>query len=91
MAIYSGIDSPTSGDRGRRPREAIAAALGSSGRRLRDLGQRRHASAYAGAAHARMSRGGGARRGTVHTCDAVLHRSRIIHRILHDRVIATND
>ncbi len=52
--------------------------------------ERRHARAHAGA-HARMSRGGGARKGRVHTCDAVLHRSRKIHRILHDRVIVTND
>ncbi len=39
MAMYSGIDRPTSGGRGRRPRDPIAAALGSSGRRLRDLWQ----------------------------------------------------
>ncbi len=30
------------------------------------------------------------RRGKVHTCDAVLHRSRKSHHLLHDRVIATN-
>ncbi len=42
-------------------------------------------------AHACMSRGGSARRGRVHTCDVVLHRSRKSHHLLHDRVIATND
>ncbi len=48
------------------------------------------ARAQAGA-HACMSRGRGARRGRMHTCDAVLHRSRKSHHLSHDRVIATND
>ena len=48
------------------------------------------ARAQAGA-HACMSRGGGARRGRVHTCDSVLHRSRKSHHLLHDRVIVAND
>ncbi len=52
--------------------------------------ERRRARAHAGA-HVRMSRGGGARRGRVHTCDAVPHRSRKSHCLLHDRVITTND
>ena len=42
-------------------------------------------------AHACMSRGGGARRGRVHTCYAVPHRSRYSHHVLQDRVITTND
>ncbi len=52
QCIHSGVERPTSGGRGRRPRDAIAAALGSCGR-----GSIRGGFALAGA-HARMSSGG---------------------------------
>jgi hypothetical protein len=55
-----------------------------------DVISAQRARAQAGA-HACRSRCGGARQGRVHTCDAILHRSRKSHHLSHDRVIATND